>query len=100
MKKQTTINEVMTMTREELILKTKIGSLIAIANFKTFNHRKAIFLILQDEEKTQEVCRLFGWTKDLLETMMYAQLSPSQEELAKTIGDVLAATMATETNLW
>jgi len=84
------------MSREELILKTKVGSLIAFANFKTFNYRKAIFLILKDEELTTEVCKTFKWDRDLLETLMYSQTSAKQEELAKTIGDLLAATMATE----
>ena len=92
----TEINDVLTMSREELIFKTKVGSLIAFANFKTFNHRKAIFLILKDEKLTTEVCKSLKWDKDLLENMMCAQMSAEQEELAKTIGDILAATMATE----
>ena len=92
----TAMNEVLTMSREELIFKTKVGSLIAFANFKTFNYRKAIFLILQDEELTKEVCKTLWWDKDLLETTMYFQQSAKNEELAKTIGDRIAATMPTE----
>ena len=66
------------------------------ANYKTFNFRKAIFLILKDEQLTNEVCQLFKWEVEDLETMMYATISSENEEIAKCIGDRLAATMAVE----
>ena len=84
------------MDRNELITKTKVGSLIAIANYKTFNFRKAIFLILKDEQLTNEVCQLFKWEAEDLEMMMLATYSSKNEEISKCIGDRLAATMAVE----
>lgn len=85
-----TLETIPTMTREELIFGTTVGSLIAFNNFESFYYRKAIFNILKDAELTAEVCNTLGLTVDLLETLMTAR---HHEDLSVAIGDRLEATM-------
>ena len=86
-----------TMTRQQLILETFAGSVIATANFQTFNWRKAIAIILQDEELTNEVCADFNLTPAILKDIMTATVN---EEIALAIGAKLEATMNEDIILW
>lgn len=81
------------MTREELIVNTFAGSVIAYANFETFYWRNAIRLILKDKELTNEVCEQFNLSTEMLEGVMTSQVN---EEQAILIGQRLEATMETE----
>jgi len=88
-----TLEAINNATREELIFNTVVGSLISFNNYRTFNFRKAIFQILQNDELTQEVYETMDLDIDMLETLMCAQISPATEEITKAIGDRLEATM-------
>lgn len=85
------------MTRAQLILETLPGSLIAYADFKTFNFRKAISIILKDEAVLLEVCERHNLNPAMLEAMMTAQID---ETIARAIGKRLEETMNDEVELW
>ena len=94
------IETINNMTREELIFETNVGTLISYANYETFNYRKAIFLILKDDELTEEVCKTMDIDVDTLETMMYADVTEASRQIALAIGRRIETTMDEEIVLW
>jgi predicted nucleic acid-binding Zn ribbon protein len=83
------LQEIKTLTREQLITETTIGSLIAYANFETSNYRLAINIILKDEELTKEVCDKLQMNRETLEAVMTADVSNHTLEIARYIGQTL-----------
>jgi hypothetical protein len=83
------LQEIKSLTREQLITETVVGSLIAYANFETSNYRLAINIILKDEELTKEVCSNLNMNRGTLEAVMTADVSQNALEIARYIGQTL-----------